>query len=265
MFSSKHSKLVQTQVCWCWGVCHTKSSEIYFFLEPLLANLELSFALCTNLSPPHLLTFPPDAVQVISISVLGPNLPLLRHVLLCHCWYSSCFHIFCCYLCPLNVSNHFSHLAFARLSCIFTRCLSNNNCPSLHLRGLPYIHNLSITPSCLSPLGGHLEPPSRLSLLPDWASISPSSCSTWSLAATGPTAPLLFGRVFWCLPEAIDTFHCSRCLRPALWCSQIHCRHRSAVHKHGAILQWRAHFTGRHGVLTNSKCWNCSVKCRLQQ
>lgn len=164
MFSSKHSKLVQTQVCWCWGVCHTKSSEIYFFLEPLLANLELSFALCTNLSPPHLLTFPPDAVQVISISVLGPNLPLLRHVLLCHCWYSSCFHIFCCHLCPLNISNHFSHLAFARLSCIFTRCLSNNNCPSLHLRGLPYIHNLSITPSCLSPLGGHLEPPSRLSL-----------------------------------------------------------------------------------------------------
>lgn len=43
---------VQTQVCWCWGVCPTKSSEIFFFLEPLLADLEASFAVCTNLSLP---------------------------------------------------------------------------------------------------------------------------------------------------------------------------------------------------------------------
>lgn len=87
--------------------------------------------------------------------------------------------------------------------------------------------------------------------------ISLSSCSTWSPTETEATAPLLFGHAFWCPAEAIDTFHCSQCLCPALWSSQIPPRHRSAVHKHWGILWWRSAWC--------VKCWNCSIKCKLQQ
>lgn len=153
------------------------------------------------------------------------------HVWFCPCCYSSCFHVFYCHLCRLNVINHSSHLAFSCHvssldACQITIALPFTSCKfTLYLQCIPH-PILFISP------GGHLEPPSRLTL-----SLPP--CSTWSLAETETTAPLLSGHVFWCPPEAINTFHCSQCLCPALWCSQIYPRHRSAVHRHWPMLQWR--------------------------
>lgn len=125
-----------------------------FFLPWAFACRSGSVFCCMyELVPSHLLTFPPvPAVppQFRLWAFLGPNLPLPRHVWFCHCCYSSCFYIFCCRLCRLNVVNHFSHLAFANLSHIFTRCLSNNHCPSFHFQGFPYIHDLFLTSSWLS-------------------------------------------------------------------------------------------------------------------
>lgn len=91
----------------------------------------------------------------------------------CHSCYSSCFHIPCCHLYKLNVIDHFSHLAFACLSCIFTRCLSNNNCSSLHHRFTLYPQGIPHPILLISPGGG------TLSLLPD--SVSPLAAPDLSL------------------------------------------------------------------------------------
>lgn len=103
-----------------------------------------------NLSSPHLLTFPPDTVQVMSISALGPNLPLPRHVTLATApVFTSPVVTFINWM--LLTISHTWHLPVCRVSSL-DACQITIALP--FTIGFPYIHKVSLTPSCLSPLGG---------------------------------------------------------------------------------------------------------------